>query len=81
MQLTLTEHARSQHADMSCATCHMPRSPDGHREMIMPSDTLFDLTFKLFSLFRDAGTPWRQMKFDLRELLNGDWNFNCRFEY
>lgn len=31
MQATSTEHARSGHAEQSCADCHMQRSPAGHR--------------------------------------------------
>ena len=32
MQSTMTEHARSSHSDSSCATCHLPRAADGHRD-------------------------------------------------
>ena|SRR5829696_263611 len=80
VRLTLTLSAGEDGPDAFGMT-HEIASPDGHRDIVMPSDTLFDLTFKLFSLFRDAGTPWKQMTLDLRELLNGDWNFNCRFAY
>jgi hypothetical protein len=31
MQSTVTEHAASEHADQSCAECHMPRTASGHR--------------------------------------------------
>lgn len=31
MQETAAEHAASEHADRSCAACHMPRSSGGHR--------------------------------------------------
>jgi hypothetical protein len=31
MQRTLAEHARSSFASASCADCHMPRGPSGHR--------------------------------------------------
>ena len=60
---------------------HTIESLDGHRDLIMPSDELFGLTFKLFSLFRDAGQPCKEITFDLRQLLNGDWNYNCRVKY
>ena len=32
MQSTVREHAASASAGESCATCHMPRAPDGHRD-------------------------------------------------
>jgi hypothetical protein len=32
MQLTLTEHARSEHADTSCAECHMPADAGGRSD-------------------------------------------------
>ena len=31
MQTTVTEHAASEHAEQSCADCHMPRTASGHR--------------------------------------------------
>jgi hypothetical protein len=31
MQSTITEHAESASRDQSCASCHMPLSPDGRR--------------------------------------------------
>jgi len=90
--LTLTPEARKsvrltvaltpgEQGPESFGMLHEIASPDGHREPIMPSDTLFELTFDLLSAFRDTGKPGKQMTFDLRELLNGDWNVNCRFEY
>jgi hypothetical protein len=32
MQSTMTEHAKSPLADRSCASCHLPRAADGHRD-------------------------------------------------
>ena len=38
MQATLTEHERSPFSGVACATCHLPRAADGHR------DHRFDIT-------------------------------------
>ncbi|MBX3205666.1 MAG: hypothetical protein KF764_11405 [Labilithrix sp.] len=32
MQSTISEHARSSSSRTACATCHMARAPDGHRD-------------------------------------------------
>lgn len=32
MQSTISEHARSSSSETACATCHMARAPDGHRD-------------------------------------------------
>jgi hypothetical protein len=36
MQSTLSEHARSDERERSCADCHMPRARDGHRSHAFP---------------------------------------------
>src|SRR3954469_14923524 len=58
---------------------HEIRSPEGHREPITPSDTLFDLTRQLFQLFQESGQPWKQVLYEASLDPDGNWKWKCAF--
>ena len=60
---------------------HEIRSPEGHRELINPSDELFDLTHQLFLLFQEFGQPWKQVMYEANLDPDGDWKWKCAFTY
>ena len=60
---------------------HTIASLEGHREPIMPSDELTDLTFRLLALFREYGRGWKRLRFEVIVQPDGNWRYQCEFEY
>jgi hypothetical protein len=60
---------------------HSIRSPEGHREPIVPSDELFDMTHSLLKFFEEFGQPWTRMTFSVKALPEEGWSFSSELEY
>jgi hypothetical protein len=60
---------------------HEITSPQGHRELISPSDELFALTRQLFLLFQEFGQRWKQVTYEADLTPKGNWKFKCHFTY
>lgn len=44
---------------------HVIYSPDGHRDIVEPSEELFDATWRLQELFKKYGGHWRSVKYNI----------------
>lgn len=60
---------------------HVISSPEAHRDPVVPSDELFDLTRRLRELFSRYGRPWTTVTYrvDVRE--DGTFSYVAQFEY
>lgn len=56
-------------------------SPDAaHREPVVASDKLFEMTRSLLALFEEFSSPWVRMTFFVNASNDGGWRFRCDFE-
>jgi hypothetical protein len=60
---------------------HTIISPEGHREPIMPSDALFELTHDLLTLFHKYGPEWTRLAFKVNRFPDANWRYECDFDY
>ncbi len=60
---------------------HVISSPEGHREPIMPSDRLFELTYELGQLFRRYSRHWTAAKYTVQWQEGEIWNSKANFTY
>lgn len=44
---------------------HTIFSPDSHRDLVEPSDLIYDATFRLQKLFRKYGGIWTKVRYDI----------------
>jgi hypothetical protein len=44
---------------------HVIYSPDGHRDLVEPSDLIYDATFRLQQLFRKYGASWNKVRYEI----------------
>jgi hypothetical protein len=60
---------------------HVITGPQGHRELIMPSDTIFEHTFKLADLFSSFGKLWKKVVYTVERKADGNWKYSADFIY
>lgn len=44
---------------------HTIFNPDGHRDVVAPSDSIYDATFRLQQLFRRYGGIWTKVRYEI----------------
>ena len=60
---------------------HVIDSLDGHNQRIFVSDELSDLTHKLLVAFRQHGSEWTGLRFEVRQKADGGWRYSSDFAY
>src|SRR5437762_13708075 len=75
------EITRSEQGDQEPTFKHVISSPEGHRDMIMPSDDIFEAAFKLGDLFAEHGKPWKRVVYRVNYRPNGKWKYSADFTY
>ena len=60
---------------------HVILSPEGHKDLIYPSEKIFAATHQLGLLFRRYGRRWRKAKYEVRLQDDGTWKYIVDFEY
>lgn len=60
---------------------HTILSPDGHRDLIAPSDLLFAEAKKLFDVFAAHGEVWKRTTYLVSLNEEGAWGYKVNFEY
>ena len=82
IQLSLTRKAYPADAGLSGeGVAHTIGSPEGHRDVIFPSEPLFVQTRSMELLFRDHGVPWRTAEYKVTREPDGDWKWGVSFTY
>lgn len=75
------ELAATTAPDGTEALSHSISSPDGHRDVVIPTDELFAATRSLVMLFREYGTMWKRATYTVRLDDAEAWQFTATFEY
>lgn len=60
---------------------HMITSPQGHRDVVQPTDEILDLTHQLLDLFARFGKRWRKVTYRIEMTADGNWNYVADFDY
>lgn len=60
---------------------HAISSPEGHRELVTPSQTIFDATYRLGRVFLKYGKHWKKAKYLVRVNDDGTMCYAVDFEY
>jgi hypothetical protein len=60
---------------------HVISSSEGHKDIIEPSDKLFDATDRLGKLFQRHGKRWRRATYNLQLANDGNWKYIVTFGY
>lgn len=60
---------------------HVISSPDGHRDAVIPSEALFEATYRLSQLFAGRGRAWERVSYVARQLADGSWSYQASFHY
>ncbi|KAF0813619.1 hypothetical protein IGB42_01970 [Andreprevotia sp. IGB-42] len=56
-------------------------SPEGHGEIVGPTEEIFSSLYKLSDLFREYGSIWSRAFYSVKLQEGGSWRFSVRFEY
>ena len=56
-------------------------SPEGHKDIVSATTEVYESTAKLFNLYRDSGKQWKKIKCFAAIKGDGNWGFDCDFEY
>ena len=60
---------------------HVISSPEGYKEPVLPSEELFDATFRLGELFARHGRRWRRALYRVDREASDNWRYVVDFEY
>ena len=60
---------------------HEISSPDGHREVVSASESMFELTYSLLRLFEEFSQPWKMLTFNIKMRPGGRWQYTADYEY
>jgi len=54
-------------------------SPEGHRDLIGPTEEIQAGLYKLSGLYREFGKAWVSVTYRVELLPDGNWKYNARF--
>jgi hypothetical protein len=60
---------------------HVISGPDGHKEIVIASETMFELTYSLLRLFEEFSQPWKVVTFNIKIRPEGGWQYAADYEY
>jgi len=60
---------------------HEISSPEKHKDVVFPSEMLFDATHRLSMLFQRYGRRWHKAIFEVQLQEDRSWKYTVRFEY
>jgi hypothetical protein len=60
---------------------HTISTPEGHRELVMATDEIFEQTFKLTELFKNHAKQWAKARYTVTERDDGTWHYAAHFTY
>lgn len=56
-------------------------SPEGHRDLVGPTDEIYAGLYNLSDLFREYGKVWSQLVYRANLTPEGNWKYTIRFDY
>jgi|GEM_PF-1498307 hypothetical protein len=56
-------------------------SPDGHKELVSPTDDIYEGLYKLSDCFRDEGKVWKSVRYRVDLAPDGNWRYHVNFDY
>ena len=56
-------------------------SPEGHHDLVAPTEELQDALLDLLSVFNQHGSPWRKVEYQASVGADGNWRFAADFAY
>lgn len=56
-------------------------SPEGHRDLVSPSEDLFDEIKKLVDLYQRSGKMWTSVTYMVSLRNDGSWTYEADFRY
>ena len=56
-------------------------SPDGHKDLIGPTDDIYEALYKLSDVFLKAGKPWTKVEYWVGLDDQGQWKYRVQFSY
>jgi hypothetical protein len=60
---------------------HVITSPERNSEPIMPSEKLFEATYKLGQLFRAHSRHWQRVIYTVKRVNQEEWKYTAEFTY
>ena len=60
---------------------HLIFSPEGHRDLVEPTDRIYATTFRLFDLFKRHGRTWKKVRYTIAMRADGNWDYAAEFNY
>lgn len=56
-------------------------SPEGHRNLIEPTEDIYINLYKLSDLFRENGKTWHRAIYTITVQTDGNWKYTVNFHY
>jgi hypothetical protein len=75
--LTVNRHREGENEKLSIAVT----SPEGHKDLILPEQHIYDLLYQLIDCFARHGRVWNQVKYALTLDDDDNWHFIIDFKY
>ncbi len=60
---------------------HEVFSPDGHKDVVQPTEELFQRAIELDDVFAAHGCAWRGVKYLVSEEKDGGWKYTIDYRY
>ncbi len=60
---------------------HVISSPEGHRDLVEPTERIYGATIQLADLFRQHGRPWKSAKYTVKKHAEANWSYTVDFQY
>ena len=77
----MLEVIRSQKPNQVEGFAHVISSPEGHRDIVQPTEDLLNATLKLADLFAQFGNPWTKVTYLVEQKPDGNWKYSADFVY
>ena len=56
-------------------------SPERHKDLVGPTDEIYEGLYRLSDCFRKQGKVWRAVRYQVNLAPTGDWKFEVSFEF
>ena len=60
---------------------HEVSSPEGHRDVVQPTEEIFQRAIELDKVFTTHGCVWREVTYLVSEETDGSWKYTIDFKY
>ena len=60
---------------------HVITNAEGHRDMVLASERIFEATFRLHELFATFGKPWKKVVYKVRRTVDKSWGYSAEYTY